>query len=85
MPLMSDGLKLLGAFIRGRGECTACKDFTALGGNGDAGYFKMKCGASPVAHAEPGFSQLWVDEDGALHVLKGDGTDMKVAMDEDEN
>ena len=84
MPLIADTLKLARTIVRGRNESTACKDFTALGGDGLAGYFKMAYGAAPVAHAEPGFAQLWVDNDGALLVLKGNGTDMKVAMDEDE-
>lgn len=58
MPLVGDTLKLLTTLIQGRNECAACKDFTALGTNGIAAYFKMKHGApSPAAHREAGFSQ----------------------------
>ncbi len=86
MPLVSAGLKLLDALIHGRGKCAACKDFTAIGDNGESGYFKMKHGESPAIHAEPGFSQLWIDDVGVLHILNGDtGTDRTVVMEEDEN
>lgn len=83
MPLVGDTLKLLTTLIHGRNECAACKDFTALGTNGVAAYFKMKHGTPPpAAHREAGFSQLWFDADGALHVLQADGTDAKVVLEE---